>query len=97
MGTHDKHFTRDPAIVMRRIGDEVVLVPVRNASGSMGEIFALNDTAALIWNALAQPHTARELSAFVVAEYAVDAAEAQRDTDELLGQFVQAALVREVT
>lgn len=96
MVTHDLQFTRDPAIVMRRIGDEVVLVPVRSASGAMGEIFALNDPAALIWQALAQPQTTHDLCALVVAEYEVEPAEAQRDVAELLGQFVEAALVREV-
>ena len=89
-------FERDPAIVTRRIAAEVVLVPVRNSSSDMGAIFALNDTAAFVWNRLARPATIAELAAALVTEYDVDAAQAQHDVLELLDQFTEAQVIREV-
>ena len=91
-----QRFERDPAIVTRRIASEVVLVPVRSSTKAMGAIFALNDTAAFVWNILAQPATIVELTTALVDEYDVDVAQAQADVLELLTQFNEAQVIREV-
>jgi hypothetical protein len=92
----DRRFERDPAIVTRRIGDEIVLVPVRSSTGAMSEIFALNETAALVWNALAQPQSVDELSALMTNEFAIDSGPAQADIAELLDLLLEAQAIREV-
>ena len=92
----DRRFERDPAIVTRRIGDEIVLVPVRSSTGAMSEIFALNETAALVWNALAQPQSVDELSALMTHEFAIDIGPAQADVAELLDLLLEAQAIREV-
>jgi hypothetical protein len=96
MQTPNQRFERDPAIVTRRIGPETVLVPVRTSTTIMNDIFALNDTAALVWDALAAPATLEQLSSALAAEYDVDLDEAQRDVRELLQQFAEARIIREV-
>jgi len=92
----DRRFERDPAIVTRRIGDEIVLVPVRSSTGAMSEIFALNETAALVWNALAQPQSVDELSALMAHEFAIEFGPAQADIAELLDLLLEAQAIREV-
>jgi hypothetical protein len=92
----ETRFERDPAIVTRRIGDEIVLVPVRASTGAMSEIFALNETAALVWNALAQAQSITELSALMANEFAIEAAQAQADIAELLDLLIEAQVIREV-
>lgn len=91
-----QRFERDPAIVTRQIASEVVLVPVRASTAAMSAIFALNDTAAFVWNVLAQPATVDELSVAVAAEYYVESEQAQQDVLELLAQFVEVQVIREV-
>jgi hypothetical protein len=91
-----RRFERDPAIVTRRIGDEIVLVPVRSSTGAMSEIFALNETAALVWNALAQPQSVDELSSLMTHEFAIDIGQAQADIAELLDMLIEAQVIREV-
>ncbi len=91
-----QRFERDPAIVTRRIAAEVVLVPVRSSTAAMGAIFTLNDTAAFVWNRLDQPATIADLTAALVDEYEVDLAQAHDDVLELLTQFTEAQVIREV-
>jgi hypothetical protein len=91
-----RRFERDPAIVTRRIGDEIVLVPVRASTGAMSEIFALNETAALVWNALAQAQSIEDLSTLMVNEFAIEAGAAQADIVELLDLLIEAQVIREV-
>lgn len=92
----DRLFERDPAIVTRRIGDEIVLVPVRASTGAMSEIFALNETAALVWNALAQAQSIDDLSALMTHEFAIEVSQAQADIAELLDLLIEAQVIREV-
>lgn len=90
-----QRFEQDPAVVCRHIGTEMVLVPVRSASDSMTHIFALNDTAALVWDHL--PATMPDLVVVMVAEYEIDESAARSDVEELLLQMTEAQLIREVS
>ncbi len=39
-------------VVMRRVGKEALLVPVRNKVGDLDSIFTLNETAIAVWESL---------------------------------------------
>ena len=39
-------------VVMRRVGREALLVPVRNRVGDLDSIFTLNETAIAVWEAI---------------------------------------------
>ncbi|ABX07278.1 MAG TPA: PqqD family protein [Herpetosiphon sp.] len=91
-----QRFVRDPAIVTRSIGSETVLVPVRPNTAALNAIFALNETAALVWQALATPQSLAELIDLVCAEYDVEPRAAQADLIPLLESMLEAAVIQEV-
>ncbi len=58
-----------------------------------GVYYGLNPVGATAWKLLEQPRTVAELRDAIVAEYRVDAATAQADLLELLGDMLARGLV----
>lgn len=92
----DQLFERDPAVVTRTIGTELVLVPVRSSTATMSHVYALNDTGAFVWHTLHTPASAADLAAALAHSYTVEPEQAQHDVQELLHLLLHAQLVREV-
>ncbi len=82
-------------IVMRRIADEAVLVPVRSNVGDLDSIFTLNQTAITIWTALDGNTPLQGVIDCVCAEYAVDRETASADTLAILAQLAEVGLIEE--
>lgn len=70
-------------IVAREIADEVILVPIRNNVGDLNSIYTLNETAAFAWSLLDGQRTLQTICDQIVAEYDVDAEQAESDLLEL--------------
>ncbi len=62
-------------------------------SSDSNTLTVLNATAARLWEHLAEAHTEADLSAKVVAEFAVDASVAASDVATFLGQLEARRLV----
>jgi hypothetical protein len=82
-------------VVMRRIADEAVLVPVRSNVGDLDSIFTLNQTAITIWSALDGNTPLHQVIDCVCAEYEVDRETASADTLEILAQLAEVGLIEE--
>ncbi len=76
-------YQQDPSIVSREIAGEVILVPIRNNVGDLESIYTLNETAARIWALLDGEHTLADVRDAIVAEFEVEADEAEADLMEL--------------
>ena len=66
-------------VVMRRIGEDRLLVPVSGKRERPNRIFPVNETGALIWESLAAGKSVGEAAAKLAAVFRVDAADALRD------------------
>ena len=86
-------FRRHPDVVTRPIGDEALLVPIRESISDLEWVFSLNDVAAAVWNALEQPHTLDEMVAEICSTFEVDPAEARADLETLLEDLHEVRLV----
>jgi hypothetical protein len=49
MSDLEKVYKKSDSMVSRKIGDESILVPIRQNAGDLDSIYTLNDTAAYIW------------------------------------------------
>lgn len=78
---------RSQDVATRRILDETLLVPVRGQVALNMEIFALNEVAAFVWARLDGQQTLGALVEAVVAEFAVERAQAEEDLVALLAEL----------
>lgn len=77
-------FSRSERIVARRIGEELVLVPLAGRGADLDSIFSLNRVAAFIWEQLDGERTGEEITRELVARFEVDAGRAAADYLELV-------------
>ncbi|MEO8034510.1 MAG: PqqD family protein [Acidobacteriota bacterium] len=85
-----------PDLVTRKVGDEAVIVPIRNRVGDLESVFTLNDVALAVWNLLDGERTTEAIAATIADEYEVTPAEAATDVEELMQRLLEARLVEQV-
>jgi hypothetical protein len=75
----EKVFKKSDAIVFRRIGEECILVPIRQGVGDLESIYTLNETAARIWELLDGTAKGTEIRDKITEEFDVTPEEAEKD------------------
>ena len=89
----DTRLVRRSAVAERQIGDERLLVPVRTSVSAPLEVLALNESATLLWEALAEPRDLQSLVDAVCDAFDVDPASARADVEDFLGELIRRDLV----
>jgi hypothetical protein len=87
MGLLEKVYKKSESIVSRRIGDEYILVPIRQDVGDLESIYTLNETAALIWELIDGKTQASKIKEKIVEEFDVEPEEAEEDLIKHLQQL----------
>ncbi len=86
-------YRHAPDVILRRIADEAVLVPVRSNVGDLDSIFTLNQSAITIWESLDGNTALQSVIDHVCAEYEVDRETAAADAREILARLAEAGLI----
>ncbi len=74
-------------LVKRVIADDVILVPVGDASLELKGLMMLNETGELLWDALPAANSEEELVSALQQEYEVDAEAAAADVSDFLNML----------
>ena len=82
-------------VVLRRIGEDRLLVPVSGVAARENGVFPINETGEFMWNCLAQGRTPEETAAAVAAEFAVSPADALSDCREFAERLLAQRLLEE--
>jgi hypothetical protein len=86
-------FCRDEDVVQRRIGNDVVLVPITHQFGDLENIFALNDTAAYIWQQIDGQRSFAEIYRLVASQYDIAEDVARSDVADYLRELELSGLI----
>ncbi len=86
------HFGVHGRVVMRRIGEDRLLVPVSGTAAG-GCVYPVNETAAAIWTCLAAGKTVQATAATLMEAYAVSDTEALQDVEASARAFVEEGLL----
>ena len=78
---------RSPNIVARRIGGEVILVPIRSNASDLQSVYSLDEVGAFVWERIDGQRTFAGLVDAICDEYGLSRAEAERDLDGLVGHL----------
>ena len=76
--------------VLRRVANASMVLPLGQATVSFNGMLKLNESGALLWNALKNGADLDELVSALTAEYAVDKAQARADAQEFLDKLAAA-------
>jgi hypothetical protein len=82
-----KKYRKNENFVYRKIGDETVLVPIRDNVADMDSIYNLNEVGAFIWEKIDGRRRLIDIKEMIVSEYNVRSNEAEKDLLELVGQL----------
>jgi hypothetical protein len=83
-------------VVVRRIGDESVVVPVRSHVGDLDSLFTLNEVASRVWELLDGRRSLDAIIETVCEEFDVTAEVAAKDVEDLIRTLEEAHLVQAV-
>jgi len=89
----DEMLVRSQSVVARVVAGETLIVPVRAKVGDLASIYSFNGTGTRIWKLLESPKTVADLATAIASEYEVEAAQAERDVTEFVGEMKAAGLV----
>lgn len=81
-------------VVLRRIGEDRLLVPVSGDVARENCVFPINETGEFIWNCLVQGKTLDETAAALVTEFAVEPEEARSDCREFADDLLARELIK---
>lgn len=70
--------------VTRKVGIEIVVVPLVNNVAQMERLYTLNETAGFLWENLQEDSTAESLKTLLLENFEVDATIAERDVKNFL-------------
>ena len=73
--------------VLRNLLDEYVVMPTGQNITEFDGTIVLNEVAAFVWSKMAEPVTRNELVEYILSEYEIDRATAERDLDALIDRL----------
>lgn len=74
---------KNPRIVARKSGSEYILVPITDNVANMEAVYAMNDTAALVWDNIDGMKSLDEIATLISERYETDKETALADVMEL--------------
>ena len=89
------HYKKDSLMVARKIGNELILVPIRQNVGDLQYFYTLNDVASRIWELLNGGTTVEEMVSALTREYEVKPQQAKADVVDLLAQLEEIGAIVE--
>lgn len=84
---------RNPSLAVRRIADEVMLVPIRSDARQAMGLYTLNPSAALLWDLADGEHCLNDCVELFCQRFEVESKVARQDLQILLTDLLAAGLV----
>lgn len=91
-----KVWRRNPNMVKRVIGDEIILLPIYKSSKEMNCIYTLNKAASRVWEMLDGKRGVFEIKRQLAREFEGTADEIDRELHKILKEFQQIEAIKEV-
>jgi hypothetical protein len=85
----DALYKKSDTIIFRYVAGEAVLVPISAKSADLNSIFALNETAARIWELIDGQRTLQKVVQQLVEEYDVNPETAAQEILVIVGHLVE--------
>lgn len=87
-------YKKDSNIVSRKIGDEFILVPIKNNVGDLENIYTLGEVGARIWELIDGENNVISIEQSIMDEFQVSEKEAQDDLVDFLYELEEINAIR---
>ena len=91
----EKVYKKSDSLVSRKIGNEFILVPIRQNAGDLDSIYTLNETAAYVWDLIDGQSTVGEIREKILDAFEVTAEDAEIDLIEHLKHLMTLKAIME--
>jgi hypothetical protein len=88
-------FKHRGEFALRQVGNESILVPIRNSVGDLDSVYVLTPVAARIWSLFDGVRNADSIIETICDEYDADSGVVRTDLEELLSSLQAADLIGE--
>ena len=77
-------YSKKSKFATRKVGNELILVPIRSTVTDMNEMFTLNEVGSFIWDLIDEKHTEDDIVKAVADAFTVDESRAGKDVSDFL-------------
>ena len=83
-------------LVLRKIGNQYLIVDMRDGKTDMSDVYCMNETAAMMWTKIGErEYSVRELAEWMESEYDVDMDTAVRDVEAQVEEWKKFGLIEQ--
>ena len=80
-------------MILRKVGTDIILVPVGNALKEHNGLFMLSESACFLWSQLPACNSVQELAQKLLDEYEVSQEQALADTQEFVDKLIELEII----
>lgn len=80
-------------MILRKVGSDIILVPVGNAVKDHNGLFMLTETASFLWSQIPECDSVQELAKKLFDEYDVTEEQAFADTQEFVDKLAELDII----
>ena len=91
----EKKHRKNKDFVFRKIGDETILVPIKDNVGDMDSIYGLNEVGAFIWEQLDGERRLLDIKNMLLDEFQASPERAQADLCDFVSQLKEVHAILE--
>ncbi len=84
-----KEYQKNKNFVFRKIGDETILVPIKDNVGDMGFIYNLNEVGTFVWEHLNGKNRVLDVKNMMIEAFDVSPEKAEKDLWDFVGQLIE--------
>jgi len=85
-------YLKKSQFATRQVGDEMILVPLKNKVSDMNELFTLNAVGCFIWEEISEKSTLEDIINAVLLEFEIDEETARKDVENFLNKLASYSL-----
>ncbi|MGD0711631.1 MAG: PqqD family protein, partial [Bacteroidales bacterium] len=82
-----KLYNSKSQFAVRNVGNEKILVPLKNNIADMTELFTLNEVGSFIWDKIDGKNTEEDITNAITNEFDIDETTAKKDLTEFIEKF----------
>lgn len=90
------YIVRDRNVVIRKVGDEMVIVPLVNSVADMTRVLTLNETGTAIMEALDGQTSLKEVTTKLLDQFDVESTELQDDLQHFITEALDKQIIEQI-